>query len=60
MSLKEKAKATAENLEGKARETAGEIAGDPQEQAEGKAKQIDAQTRHAAEHLKEEIDRKLD
>lgn len=60
MSLQEKAKATAENLEGKTRDAMGEMAGDPEEQAKGTAKQIDAQTRHAAENLKEEIDRKLD
>ena len=36
MSLKEKAKATAKNIEGKLQEAAGNITGDPQDQAEGK------------------------
>ena len=39
MSLEDRAKATAKNLEGKAQEAAGYVTGDPQDKAEGKAKQ---------------------
>jgi len=39
MSLENRVKATAKNIEGKIQETVGDITGDPQTQAEGKAKQ---------------------
>ena len=37
MSLKDKAKATAKNVEGKVQEAAGDLTGDPKAQAEGKS-----------------------
>jgi uncharacterized protein YjbJ (UPF0337 family) len=46
MSLEDKAKATAKNIEGK-------ITGDPQDQAEGKAKQAEAEARHTGEKIKD-------
>lgn len=55
MSLKEKAKATAKNIEGKLQEAAGNITGDPQDQAEGKAKQAEAKVRHTVEDVKDEV-----
>lgn len=60
MSIQERAKVAGENLEGKAQEVVGEITCDPQDRVEGKAKELDSQTCHAAEELKEEIDHKLD
>lgn len=53
MSLEDRAKATAKNLEGKAQEAIGNVTGDPQDKAEGKAKQAEAQGRHAVEDLKD-------
>jgi len=54
MSIEDKAKATGKNLEGKAQEALGKVTGDPQDQAEGKAKQKEAETRHAVEDVKDE------
>ena len=48
MSAEDRAKATGKNIEGKAQEALGNITGDPEDKAEGKAKQAEAQTRHAA------------
>lgn len=53
MSLPDKAKAIAKNIEGKIQEAVGEITGDPQQKAEGKAKQIQAQAMNTAEKLKD-------
>lgn len=52
MSLKDKAKATAKNIEGKLQETVGNITGYPQYQAEGKAKQAEAKVRHTVEDIR--------
>lgn len=60
MSLEERAKATAKNIEGKAQEIIGEVTGDPQDKAEGKAKQMEAQARHAKEDVKDEVKKALD
>ena len=54
MSLEEKAKAVAKNIEGKAQEIIGEITGDPATKAEGQAKQAESQVRHTVENLKDE------
>ena len=55
MSIEERAKATAENLEGKAQEAVGNMTGDPEDQAEGKAKQAKGETRHAKEDVKDSM-----
>ena len=60
MSLKEKAQATAKNIEGKIQEAAGNITGDPQDQAEGKAKQAEAKVRHTVEDMKDEVKKTID
>jgi uncharacterized protein YjbJ (UPF0337 family) len=54
MSLKDRAKATAKNIEGKLQEVAGDITGDPKAQAEGKEKQAEAKVRHVVEDVKDE------
>jgi uncharacterized protein YjbJ (UPF0337 family) len=54
MSLQDKAKATAKNVEGKVQEAVGDMTGDPKTQAEGQAKQVEAKVRHAAEDVKDE------
>ncbi|MFM7442260.1 MAG: CsbD family protein [Snowella sp.] len=60
MSLKDKAKATAKNIEGKLQETVGNITGDPQDQAEGKTKQAEAKVRHTVENVKDEVKKAVD
>ncbi|HLO87609.1 MAG TPA: CsbD family protein [Nostocaceae cyanobacterium] len=60
MSIEERAKATAKNIEGKAQETLGNVTGDPKDKAEGQAKQAESELRHATEDVKEEIKQKID
>ncbi len=60
MSIEDKAKATGKNIEGVAQETVGKVTGDPKDKAEGKAKQTEAQARHAVEDVKDEIKKKID
>ena len=52
MSLEDKVKATAKNIEGKVQEAVGDLTGDPETQAEGKAKQVEAAVQHTVENLK--------
>jgi uncharacterized protein YjbJ (UPF0337 family) len=60
MSLENRAKATAKNVEGKVQETVGDLTGDTKNQAEGKAKQAEAKVRHAAEDVKDEVKKIID
>ena len=60
MSLEDRAKATAENIEGKIQDAVGELTGDRKAQIEGKAKQAEAKMRHAAENIKDEIRKAID
>ncbi|MEH1908223.1 MAG: CsbD family protein [Nostoc sp.] len=60
MSIEDKAKAFAKNVEGKVQEAVGEVTGDPKDKAEGKAKQAEAQVRHTAENIKDEVKKTLD
>jgi len=60
MSLEDKAKATAKNIEGKIQEAAGNVTGDPSDQAAGKAKQSEAEARHAVEDVKDAVKRSID
>lgn len=60
MSAEERAKATAKNVEGKAQEAIGEVTGDPEDQAAGKAKQVEAEARQAKEDVKDNVKQKLD
>lgn len=53
MSMKKRVEATVKNIEGKAQEMMGEITGNPEDKAEGKAKQIVAKAEHTVENLKE-------
>jgi uncharacterized protein YjbJ (UPF0337 family) len=55
MSLEDRAKATAKNIEGKAQEALGNVTGDPEDQAAGKAKQAESQVRHGTEDVKDEV-----
>ncbi|WP_017316074.1 CsbD family protein [Mastigocladopsis repens] len=60
MSLEDRAKATAKNIEGKAQEAAGNITGDPEDKTEGQAKQAESEVRHGIEDVKDNVKKKLD
>lgn len=60
MSTEDRAKATGKNIEGKAQEALGNITGDPEDKAEGKAKQAESQARHAAEDVKDKVKKAVD
>ncbi|WP_017300529.1 CsbD family protein [Nodosilinea nodulosa] len=55
MSIEERAKATAENIEGKVQAAVGEITGDPKDKSEGRAKQAEAEAIHAKEDVKDTL-----
>lgn len=55
MSLEERAKAVAKNIEGKVQEAVGNVTGDQQAQVEGRAKQAEAEMRHAKEDVKDDV-----
>ncbi|WP_088894977.1 CsbD family protein [Leptolyngbya ohadii] len=55
MSLEERAKAAAKNVEGKVQEAIGNLTGDEQAQVEGKAKQAEAELRNAKEDVKDGV-----
>jgi uncharacterized protein YjbJ (UPF0337 family) len=55
MSTDDRIKAAAKNVEGKLQEAKGDITGNPQDKAEGKAKQAESQVRHGVENLKDEV-----
>ncbi|MGA7933338.1 MAG: CsbD family protein [Kovacikia sp.] len=60
MSLEERAKATAKNVEGKVQDAVGRATGDPEDQAEGKLKQAEASARHTKEDVKDDVKRAID
>lgn len=60
MSLEDRVKATAKNIEGKVQEAASELTGDPKDKAEGQAKQAEAKAQHAKEDVKDSIKKALD
>jgi uncharacterized protein YjbJ (UPF0337 family) len=60
MSIEDRVKATAKNVEGKIQEVVGEVTGNPQDKAEGQAKQAEAETRHTVENIKDQAKRMID
>lgn len=60
MSLKDKAKATAKKVEGKVEETAGDLTGNHEAQAKGKAKQAEGDVRNAVEDGKDNVKKAVD
>lgn len=60
MSIEDRAKATAKNVEGKVQEAVGEITGNPQDKAEGQEKQAEAQVRHSVENVKDDVKKAID
>jgi len=55
MSLEDKIKAGAKNVEGRLQSAAGEISGNKQMQAEGEAKQVQSHLMDAAGNLKDKV-----
>lgn len=60
MSLKDRAKATAKNIEGKVQQALGDLSGDPKTQSEGREKQSEARVRHMIEDVKDEVKKIID
>ena len=60
MSIEDRAKAVAKNVEGKIQEAVGEVTGNPNDKAEGKAKQAESEVRQGVEDVKDEVKRKVD
>jgi uncharacterized protein YjbJ (UPF0337 family) len=60
MSIEDRAKAAGKNIEGKAQEALGNVTGDPEDKAEGKAKQAEAEVRNTGEDLKDKVKDALD
>jgi uncharacterized protein YjbJ (UPF0337 family) len=59
MALEDKAKAAGKNIEGKAQEALGNITGDPEDKAAGKAKQAEGEVRQGVEDVKDNVKDKL-
>ena len=55
MKLTGRTKAVSKNIEGKAQEVKGNITGDRGDQAAGKAKQVESQTRNVVEDVKDKV-----
>ncbi|WP_017328401.1 CsbD family protein [Synechococcus sp. PCC 7336] len=60
MSIEERLKATAKNIEGKVQEAVGEITGNPEDKAEGQLKQAEAEAEHEIENLKDKTKEMID
>jgi uncharacterized protein YjbJ (UPF0337 family) len=60
MSLKDRVKATAKNIEGKAQEVMGNITGDSQTQEQGREKQAEARSLHTIEDAKDKAKELVD
>lgn len=60
MSIEDRAKAVAKNVEGKAQELIGDVTGNPDDKAAGQAKQAEAQIRHSVENVKDDVKKAID
>jgi uncharacterized protein YjbJ (UPF0337 family) len=60
MSTENRVQATVKNIEGKVQEFVGEVTGNPQDKAEGQAKQSEAKARHTLENVKDEVKKAID
>ncbi len=60
MSIENRAKAVAKNIEGKVQEAVGEVFGSKKDKIEGQAKQDEAAARHSVENLKDKIKKIID
>ena len=60
MGIEERIDATIKNVEGKAQEAVGEFTGNPEDRAEGKAKQVEAEADQTKENLKDKVKSAID
>jgi len=60
MSLEDRVKAAAKNIEGKLQEAVGDVTGDPKAKAEGQGKQAEANIRNTVEDVKDEVKKIID
>ena len=60
MSTEDRIDATGKNLEGKVQEMLGEVTGDPEDKAEGKIKQAEAEAQHFIEDAKYKVKKAVD
>jgi len=60
MSIEDRAKATAKNVEGKIQEGVGKVTGNPEDEAAGKAKQAESKVRHSVENVKDDVKKAID
>lgn len=60
MSVEDRAKATAKNIEGKAQAAVGEVTGNSKDKVEGNAKQASAKAEHAREDAKDKLKDMID
>ncbi|GAB4380051.1 MAG: hypothetical protein Kow00121_35530 [Elainellaceae cyanobacterium] len=60
MSIENRAKAVAKNIEGKAQELKGKLTDNSEDKVAGRAKQTEAKARHVVENVKDNIKRALD
>jgi uncharacterized protein YjbJ (UPF0337 family) len=60
MSLENRTKAAAKNVEGKVQETVGDLTGNKKDQMQGNAKQAEAKVRNAVEDAKDEVKKAVD
>lgn len=60
MSAEDRAKAAAKNIEGKAQEAWGNVTGDPEDKAAGKAKQAEGEVRQGVEDAKDQVKKNID
>ncbi|MDZ7954947.1 CsbD family protein [Nostoc sp. DedQUE09] len=60
MSIEDRAKAAAKNVEGKAQEALGNATGDPEDKAKGKAKQAESEVRQGIEDVKDNVKKNID
>jgi len=60
MSMKNRVKATAKNIEGKVQEVVGDLTGDTKTELEGKEKQAEAKISNAVEDVKDQAKKMID
>jgi uncharacterized protein YjbJ (UPF0337 family) len=60
MSIEDRIDATKKNIEGKVQEAVGEVTGNPQDRAEGKEKQSEAELQHSVENVKDKAKKAID
>jgi uncharacterized protein YjbJ (UPF0337 family) len=60
MSIEDRAKAAAKKVEGKVEETVGDLTGNHEAQAKGKAKQAEGDLRNSVEDAKDQVKKAID